>query len=458
MKQAHDFNVTTTAAAVPNPGRRFRIFAILAATLGDRPIRVRQSTGAPTGLARLCWTRAEPDARCGVGSNPEPYGLSGGSSEGRNERSERPVADGGRMTAYICRSVVEEGWSNSRMPPLKDIAGQTIADVRIMRRVGKNKHGQHLWEGKCKLCGSPVTKSLCEFRRFEREGSVNACGCERRRGLVGQTFGLITVTKRLPPVLLPSGKYAQRYEGLCECGTTVTRFHSNMQLSQACRKCIAKSRTLDLTNKIFFRLTVIRRNGSDDHGRAIWICRCSCRKKNPKHVPVTSRELLKGDTKSCGCWHDESASIRAIERLKTSVYAKWDCPFFRGRQKICNMRRSWEVMFGRYLDMKGWEWDYEPQWFKLPSGKRYLPDFRVRRQRGEVFFDVKGWKRPEAMQKILQFSRLHRICVIDEDELVRLTQFRPQDFKKMYDARHRWAYRGEGVPLWSSRLLPKGMC
>jgi len=343
------------------------------------------------------------------------------------------------------------------MPPLKVITGNSVADVTILRRLGKNEFKQTVWEGECELCGEPVKKSLSEWRRFERTKSTNACGCVRRRGLVGQTFGLITVTKKLPPRLLPSGKYAIRYEGVCECGITVQRFHSNLKLSQACRKCIARSRTIDLTRKTFGRLTALRREGSDKHGRAIWICQCSCKKTSPNLLPVTSRELLKGDTQSCGCWHDESASIRAVERLRNSKYAVWNCPFFRGRKKPWNMKRTWEVMFGRYLDAKGWHWEYEPPAYELPLGKRYIPDFRVQCRYGEVFFDVKGWKKAEAMKKIEEFSQLHRIFVIDRDELIRLTGLHPERFKKLYDEHHPWAYRGTGLPLWASRRLPTGM-
>jgi len=346
---------------------------------------------------------------------------------------------------------------DSLMPKYKDITGKSIGGVTGLRCIGKDKHNHHLWQGKCQLCTKLVTRSLGEWKRFERLKATTACGCIRKQGLVGQKIGMITVTRKLPPRKNPGGKFTYMYEGVCECGTVVKRNQSNMKKSQACRNCLAKGYTIDLTGKTFGRLAVLWRDGSDKHGRAIWICECSCKEINPNRVPVTSRELLKRDTQSCGCWHDESASIRAVERIRNSVYAEWNCPFYRGRRKDWNMKRTWEVMFGRYLDAKGWDWEYEPQSFTLPSRKRYIPDFLVRCRYGEIFFDVKGWKKPEAMKKIREFSRLHRIYGIDRDELIRLTGFRPEDFKKLYDQQHRWAYRGLGEPLWYSRLIPIGM-
>jgi hypothetical protein len=53
----------------------------------------------------------------------------------------------------------------------------------------------------------------------------------------------------------------------------------------------------ELTNKIFGNLTVLRRVDNDKHGKTRWECLCSCGNKKI----IGARELLKGDTKSCGC-------------------------------------------------------------------------------------------------------------------------------------------------------------
>jgi hypothetical protein len=54
----------------------------------------------------------------------------------------------------------------------------------------------------------------------------------------------------------------------------------------------------ELTGMTFGKLTAIKREGSNKHGDALWICQCEC--GNKKIVP--SRYLLAGETKSCGCY------------------------------------------------------------------------------------------------------------------------------------------------------------
>ena len=64
------------------------------------------------------------------------------------------------------------------------------------------------------------------------------------------------------------------------------------------------SKVHDLTGLTFNRLTVIRREGSNELGRATWLCRCEC----GNEIIVTGNNLLRNNTKSCGCLvHDVSS-------------------------------------------------------------------------------------------------------------------------------------------------------
>lgn len=53
----------------------------------------------------------------------------------------------------------------------------------------------------------------------------------------------------------------------------------------------------DLTGQRFGRLTVIRREGSDKRGNAVWLCRCDC----GNETVVDGWSLRCGNTKSCIC-------------------------------------------------------------------------------------------------------------------------------------------------------------
>lgn len=53
----------------------------------------------------------------------------------------------------------------------------------------------------------------------------------------------------------------------------------------------------DLTNKRFGKLVALKTTGSAKHGYTLWECMCDC----GAVCTVSSRDLLDGSTKSCGC-------------------------------------------------------------------------------------------------------------------------------------------------------------
>ena len=63
---------------------------------------------------------------------------------------------------------------------------------------------------------------------------------------------------------------------------------------------------IDLTGQKFERLKVVECSGRDKKGRAIWKCQCKC----GKTINVSSDNLRRKHTKSCGCLH--------IEKIKDS--------------------------------------------------------------------------------------------------------------------------------------------
>jgi hypothetical protein len=56
----------------------------------------------------------------------------------------------------------------------------------------------------------------------------------------------------------------------------------------------------DLTGKQFNKLLVIKDVGRNKWGSCLWLCICSCEFKN--EVIVTSNDLLRNHTGSCGCF------------------------------------------------------------------------------------------------------------------------------------------------------------
>lgn len=89
--------------------------------------------------------------------------------------------------------------------------------------------------------------------------------------------------------------------------------------------------------------------------------------------------------------------------------------FYKGYRFRSRLEARWAVFF----DALGVKWEYEPEGFELPSGKRYLPDFKVDcyGTRGDccyrnpfpLYIEVKGIMTKEDAEKIREFSGLSEI-------------------------------------------------
>lgn len=101
--------------------------------------------------------------------------------------------------------------------------------------------------------------------------------------LTGQTFNNLTVIRKADE------QDGQKTMWICRCicGTetkaSTTEIKSGHKKSCGCRK--RKSNAKDLTGQRFGRLTVIKRNGTNQHRRAIWRCKCDCGKYTNVNAP-----------------------------------------------------------------------------------------------------------------------------------------------------------------------------
>lgn len=91
--------------------------------------------------------------------------------------------------------------------------------------------------------------------------------------------------------------------------------------------------------------------------------------------------------------------------------------FYNGYRFRSRLEARWAVFF----DALGVEYEYEPEGFKLPSGKCYLPDFKVKcyGKRGSIndtpfdlWIEVKGIMTKEDAGKIYEF--VHSVNESDE--------------------------------------------
>lgn len=152
--------------------------------------------------------------------------------------------------------------------------------------------------------------------------------------LAGRTFGELTVIKEVEPITYSNGKHQRQWLCVCSCGaervvTTARLSSGKVSRCKACRKHKPVKR--NLIGMKFERLTVLQlASEQDSRTKAyLWECRCQC----GKMVKVTTSDLMRGNTRSCGCLHSERASDahRTHGDSKTRLYN-----IYKGMIQRCN--------------------------------------------------------------------------------------------------------------------------
>lgn len=129
----------------------------------------------------------------------------------------------------------------------------------------------------------------------------------RYEDLTGQKFGRLTVLEATDQKTKDGRRI---WKCQCDCGNI--KFTSNQNLKRGhCTSCGCKnkeqitalghSHALDLTNKRFGKLTVIKKADKKlPYSDSIaWICKCDC----GNEIITTTSALNSGNTNSCGCNH-----------------------------------------------------------------------------------------------------------------------------------------------------------
>ena len=129
---------------------------------------------------------------------------------------------------------------------------------------------------------------------------------EHRKIQMGEQYGRLTPFEDLGVKQISASKRARVYLCKCICGNTVEV--PGPQLGKQIKSCGRLQRDVrerDIpAGTVFGRLTVLRRAESKKEGKGYWyLCRCSC-EKNTECI-VRGSNLRSGETRSCGCLHDE---------------------------------------------------------------------------------------------------------------------------------------------------------
>lgn len=120
-----------------------------------------------------------------------------------------------------------------------------------------------------------------------------------RLDLVGQRFGSLKVESFAGL----DSKQHSLWACVCDCGKCV-RPRGSALVNGSCKSCgcgraeaMSQANRIDLTGQRFGMLIVRERLARTKWGNVVWLCDCAC----GDTVEVSSRYLVGGSKKSCGC-------------------------------------------------------------------------------------------------------------------------------------------------------------
>jgi hypothetical protein len=146
----------------------------------------------------------------------------------------------------------------------------------------------------------------------------------RALDLNGRTFGKLTVVERSHKT--KDGSWLWRCR--CECGNE--HLAAASKLSRGPTKSCGCDRggKLNVAGMVYGKLTAIETSHLNSQGKWVWRCICECGKG---HL-VAARDLVSGNTKSCGCGRQSgwveltgrvSGKLTAVERSHVDTKGNW---------------------------------------------------------------------------------------------------------------------------------------
>lgn len=161
------------------------------------------------------------------------------------------------------------------------------------------------------------------------------------------------------------------------------------------------SRTVDLTNQQFGRLTVLAKYPEKKNNYVLWECRCTCDSK--KITLVTTGNLTSGHTKSCGCLGMEARTRSGMSR--SPEYDIWK----QIKQRCYNRNHdAYHNYGGRGITVCD-EWKESFEAFYRDIGPRPSPEHSIDREDNELGYSKSNcrWSTKEEQANNRRTNRLY---------------------------------------------------
>jgi hypothetical protein len=185
------------------------------------------------------------------------------------------------------------------------LEGKKFGRLRVIKVIGKKPVTYH-----CKCdCGAAVHVRAAQLASKR----TRSCGCLQREwaastghDLVGQYFGKLLVVAKTDERIRKQVVWLCK----CDCGnehraTTHLLIEGYTQSCGCIKRELLSHSAHDLLGRRFGRLVVVEKTNKRIEKRVVWKCECAC--GNTWYG--TGHVLLTENTKSCGCWQREVASL-----------------------------------------------------------------------------------------------------------------------------------------------------
>lgn len=198
------------------------------------------------------------------------------------------------------------------MSRLNDLTGQVFSDWTVIERDNSKKRTS--WFCRC-ACGE--IKSVCSSNL--KSGTSTNCGCRGKNisktDYSNSRIGFLQYLKDVEP-----NAHGRRLLVLClGCGNEHIISASNYMKGGSFASCgcyknhaLSIGKRRDLKRLRFGRLKVLRYTRSTENRKPVWECLCNC----GNQIETTTQNLIRGDTRSCGCLQLEILSRYNEERWK----------------------------------------------------------------------------------------------------------------------------------------------
>ena len=188
------------------------------------------------------------------------------------------------------------------MPKCKNLVGQQFHYLTVLSKTEKRKNGAVIWLCQCR-CGNTKEVTSGELNA----GRVTSCGCYNKekaaksfKDITGLTFGRLTVLEKTAK---RTKNRSVIWKCQCECGNICEISQESLKNGTKSCGCLQKEAAhktgiqlgYDLTGRRFGKLTVL--NLIENKNERTWLCQCDC----GNLYEVSSKNLLRGHTSSCGC-------------------------------------------------------------------------------------------------------------------------------------------------------------